>query len=158
MIGHNHNSRIGDMVMVAIMLRVVANALSVRNCDVLVQDGAPNPAATSDDAVIQDYRFLDNSFTFDKGIPAEHRAANCPTRKNASAGDNGTNGHSRIALLVEGELCARIGIAGSMYRPMLVIEIERRYKSAQIHLCVKVCLQSPNIAPIDRIRQRFSGN
>src|SRR5579862_6404726 len=104
MIGHNHNSRIGDMVMVAIMLQVVANALSVRNCDVLVKDGAPNPAAPSDDAVIEDYRIFDNSFTFDKSIPAEHRAADCPSRKNATAGDNGTNGKSRVALFVEGEL------------------------------------------------------
>jgi CheY-like chemotaxis protein len=158
MIGYNHDSRIGYMVMVAIMLQVVANALSVRNFDVLVQDGAANPAAPSDDAVIQDHRILDNRFTFDKGIPAEHRAANCPARKNASAGDNGTNGDSRVSLVVEGELCARIGIAGSMYRPMLVIKIERRYKSAQIHLRVEVCLQSPDIAPIDRSRQRLSGN
>jgi len=54
MIAHNHDSSIGDMVTVAIMRRVVANAFSVRDCDVLVQDDAPKLAAPPDDAVIED--------------------------------------------------------------------------------------------------------
>ena len=77
MVGYSHNSGIGHMVMVAIMLQVVANALSIWNCDVLVHDGVPNLAATPDGAVIQNYRILDNGSTFDMSISAKHRAADC---------------------------------------------------------------------------------
>src|SRR5579864_987441 len=76
-IGHNHDSGIGDVVTVAIMLQVVPNGLSICDCDVLVQDGSPNLAVPSDDAVIEDNRIFDNCSSFDIGVPTEHRTANC---------------------------------------------------------------------------------
>jgi len=114
MIAHNHYSSIGNMVAVPIMLQIVANAFSVRDRDVLIQDSVANVAVRSDDAVIEDNRIIDNGSTFDVGVPAEHRASDCSAGKNASTRDNRTNSEARIASLVKGELRAWIGVTGSM--------------------------------------------
>ena len=95
MIGHNHDSSIGDMVTAAIMLQVVANALSVLNCDVLVQDGVPNLACRPMVQLSSITEFFDDGSPFDVSISTEHRAPDCPACKNASAGDDGTNSNAR---------------------------------------------------------------
>lgn len=52
-LGHDDNSRVGDVVTNAIMLRIVANTLAVPDCDVLVENGTANLALPSDDAIVE---------------------------------------------------------------------------------------------------------
>src|SRR5580658_1023480 len=51
---HHNNARIADMVPGSIALEVITYALSIRDFDIVVNNGATNSAVCSNDAVVED--------------------------------------------------------------------------------------------------------
>lgn len=59
-----------------ILLKIVANIHAIRQCDVFVDDGAPNPALSPDDAIVENDRVFNYAPTLDMDTSPEYGTAN----------------------------------------------------------------------------------
>ena len=123
---HNDDTGLRDVMASTILPEIVANTHSIWYCDVLVDDGAANPASPPDDAIVENDRVFDDAPTLDMDTSPEYRTANYAPRENASATDDRTYGLTRAARLIESKFRSWVRIAGRSYRPPAIIEIEGR--------------------------------
>ena len=108
------------------MLKIVANIHAIRQCDVLVDNGTPNPALSPDYAIVENDRVFNYAPTFYMDTSPEYGTTNYGPLENASATDNRTYRVTRAASLVESKFSTWVRIAGRSYGPPAIIEVEGR--------------------------------
>src|SRR5262249_41881900 len=127
---HDYDAALGHVMVAAIGFEVVADRRVFRDPHILVEDGAAHTRAPSDVAVIENDGVFYDSRGVHPNAAAQYGILHHATGEDAASRDDGIDRLSAPVLLVEGELCRWIGIAGGAQRPLAVIEVQRRSDGA----------------------------
>jgi hypothetical protein len=74
--GHHDDASLGDVMVSAILLEIVADTHAIVQCDDLVENSTPNPTLPSDDAIVENNRAFDYAPAIHVDTSPEYRAAN----------------------------------------------------------------------------------
>src|SRR6185312_1071900 len=141
----------------AVFFEVIADRGIRRHLYVLIEDGAANLRSAADVAVVEDDGILDERTGMYAHASSQHRIAHPSAGEDRSAGDDRVDGLAAALVLIEGELRGRVGIAVGPQRPLAVIEIQRRFDGAQIHIGFPVSLDRADVAPVGLRAVWFAG-
>ena len=88
-------------------------------------------------------------------IVADHAVLHAATREDGAAGNDGVKGDAHAFLVGKNELDRRILLLPATEGPDLVVKIEDRRNTHEVHVGFVVGVDSPDIAPVERFLAVF---
>lgn len=132
--GNDYHALVGNGELSAVSLQVIADFHSGWNLHVFINDGTANSTVPSDFDIIKQDTILNCGPGMNETARADDTALDPRSAHYGACGQQGVRSHASAVRLIQDCLSRWPRLVASMDRPLIVIEIEQRRNTDQIHV------------------------